>query len=110
MAQNNENFSTMILHEARELRLRMFARKAHLALTKKRFDEFGEMSDTGRQDMVINGQHSTKLTQLNWKRIIFSLLGNNIAPRDVLVPLRANEDSGLLNDSRFESIILNQQS
>ena len=57
MAENNENFSTMVLHEARELRVRMFAGKAHLALTKKRFDEFGEMSDTGRQDMVINGQH-----------------------------------------------------
>ena len=110
MAENNENFSTMVLHEARELRVRMFAGKAHLALTKKRFDEFGEMSDTGRQDMVINGQHFTKLTQLNWTRILFSLLGNNIAPRDVLVPLRANEESGLLNDSRFQSIILNEQS
>ena len=110
MAENNENFSTMVLHEARELRVRMFAGKDHLALTKKRFDEFGEMSDTGRQDMVINGQHFTKLTQLNWTRILFSLLGNNIAPRDVLVPLRANEDSGLLNDSRFQSFTLNEQS
>ena len=104
-----ENFTTMILHEARELRVRMFAGKAHLALTK-RFDEFGEMSDTSRQDMVINGQHFTKLTQLNWTRRLFSLLGNNIAPRDVLVPQRANEDSGLLNDSRFQSIILIEQS
>ena len=110
MAENNENFSTMILHKARELRVRMFAGKAHLASTKNRFDEFGEMSDTGRQDMVINGQHFPKLTQLNWTRILFSLLGNNIAPRDVLVPLRANEDSGLLNDSGFQSIILNEQS
>ena len=80
MAENNENFSTMILHEPRELRVRMFAGKAHLALTKKHFDEFGEMSDTGRQDMVIKGRHFTKLTQLNWTRILFSLLGNNIAP------------------------------
>ena len=110
MAENKKNFSTMVLHEARELRVRMFAGKAHPALTKKRFDEFGEKSDTGRQDMVINGQHFTKLTQLNWTRILFSLLGKNIAPRDVLVPLRANEDSGLLNDSRFQSIILNEQS
>ena len=80
MAENNESFSTMILHEAREKRVRMFAGKAHLALTKKGFDEFGETSDTGRQDMVINGQHFTTLTQLNWTRILFSLLGNHIAP------------------------------
>ena len=109
MAENNENFSTMILHEARELRVRMFAGKTHLALTKKRFDEFGEMSDTGRQDMVIKGQHFTKLTQINWTRILFSLLGNNIAPRDVLVPLTANEDSVLLNVSRFPSNFVNEQ-
>ena len=110
MAENNENFSTMVLHEARELRVPMFAGKALMALTNKRFDEFGEMPDTGRQDLVINGQHFTKLTQLNWTGILFSLLGNNIAPRDVLVPLSANEDSGLLNDSRFQSVILNEQS
>ena len=110
MAEDNENFSTKILHETRELSVRMFAGKAHLALTDKRFGEFGEMSDTSRQDMVMNGHYFTKLNQLNWTRIIFSLLANNIAPRDVLVPLRANEVSGLLNDSRFQSIILNEPS
>ena len=110
MAENNENFSTIILQEARELRVQMFAGKTLLASTKKRFDEFGEISDTSRQDVVINGQHFTKSTQLNRTRIPFHLVGNNIAPRDVMVPLRTNEDSGVLNDSRFQSIILNERS
>ena len=43
MAENNENVSTMLLREARELRVRMFAGKAHLVLTKKRLDEFGNL-------------------------------------------------------------------
>ena len=109
MTEKQENFWTLTLHEARELRVGLFAGTTQLALTMKRFNEFGVVSVTGTQDMLTNGQHFTKLTQLNRTRLLFSFLGNNIAPQVVSVPLRANNDSGVPNDSRFKSIIANEQ-
>lgn len=104
-----EKFMTIALHETRELRVRTLTEKIQIILSKKRFDDCGDLWGSGSSEISISPDDFQSLTQLNWSRIFFCMLGSCHVPREDIVD-QTNEDSGLVSDSRFTTVILSKKS
>ena len=101
-----KKFSSVVLHETRQLTVRTVRNKIELILPKKRLDEFEQMWDSGSSEITLSMDIFQQVIHLNWTKI-FGLLWYGHAPKNVTFPQQAIEDNGRRKDPRFTTVFLN---
>ena len=109
----NNSFFSILIHESREVTVRETRKPGQessieIKVLKKRVDEFGEAGGVIGTEASFPEKAFTKLMRINWTIIFFGMLGNGELPQEMLVPTPADEDAGLLMESRFTSTIFSE--